>query len=782
MKKLNKILSVVLSLTLCAGLVAPALAVTYDIGNGDVHVEKDKDGVYSYQGKKAEAEISRDTDITVTGTSVHKAAEKDEDGNVVEPEVTGHTISVANGVTDTTITLKGVYIDVSATGINIAGKCAFNIQGESTDVTVELDGENTLRSAQSSSGLGVNQGASVTIRDGDEDGIGSLTAEGGLYGAGIGGGKTGDITIEGGNVTAKGGTYGTGIGGSNGGKVGNITITGDGTTVTARGSGSAAIGGGRNGGTVESITITGGSTVTATNPSQGAGIGGGFAGSAGDITISGEGTTVTATGGENAAGIGGGSFGSVGNIIIEGGSTVTATATGSGGAGIGSGRKGTAGDITIKGNGTTVTATGGAGAAGIGAGNGGGAFGAVRITGGDIVARSGYQASAIGNGDSGTGGTIAIQGVNSLIALGDYYFAVDTRSDTDGVEQTILNGRFLEEIGATDSNGLTKVEEIEFVIVNAQGETVKTFTLKPRVSTNMYDSFAVNLAEGGTYYVFPKSAESYGGSLTGYGTDGKQVACVIEENDMLNADLMQFPSFEVSYRFVSGTEGQELPESVTAIAPASESGKKVTMDQMNELISATQTYADVAARNGTWHFESWTGSKEAVDENGMLTDVELVGTWTFTPAPVTDPTVEIDGVDVPLAGLFTRADAIGYLWQQAGSPEWELSTFEDVPEDHQWAVAIGWAQDMGIALPDLDGNFRPDDLVERSVADIALKPEGELEQFLNRYAVYAGIELDEDELFIELAGAPDDVIMGEEAQVIFDDFFAKLETALAQAA
>ena len=135
-----------------------------------------------------------------------------------------------------------------------------------------------------------------------------------------------------------------------------------------------------------------------------------------------------------------------------------------------------------------------------------------------------------------------------------------------------------------------------------------------------------------------------------------------------------------------------------------------------------------------------------------------------------------------LASLFTRADAIGYLWEQSGSPEWELSDFEDVPEDHEWAVAIGWAQDMGIAVADTDGNFRPDDLVLRSVESLEISPEGELQEFLNRYAVFAGIELDEDELFIELDGAPDDVIMGEEAQVIFDDFFAKLEEALADLA
>lgn len=137
-------------------------------------------------------------------------------------------------------------------------------------------------------------------------------------------------------------------------------------------------------------------------------------------------------------------------------------------------------------------------------------------------------------------------------------------------------------------------------------------------------------------------------------------------------------------------------------------------------------------------------------------------------------TTTIEDEETPLAGLFTRGDAIGYLWEQSGSPEAELSDFEDVPEDHYWAVAIGWAQDMGIALPDEDGNFRPDDLVLRSSAG----PEGELQEFLNRYAVYAGIELDEGELFIELEGAADDIVMGEDAQIIFDEFFAKLDAAL----
>lgn len=147
-----------------------------------------------------------------------------------------------------------------------------------------------------------------------------------------------------------------------------------------------------------------------------------------------------------------------------------------------------------------------------------------------------------------------------------------------------------------------------------------------------------------------------------------------------------------------------------------------------------------------------------------------------------DGTTTIEDEAVPLAGLFTRADAVGYLWQQAGEPEAALSDFEDVPEDHMWAVAIGWAQDVGIAVADQEGNFRPDDLVLRWVEDHEAEPEGEFEEFLNRYAEYAGIELDADELFIELGGEPEDIVMGEDAQVIFDDFFAKLEEALEELA
>ena len=167
--------------------------------------------------------------------------------------------------------------------------------------------------------------------------MGTLTATGGSYGAGIGGrnddrngSSCGNITINGGSVKADGGEEAAGIGGGSFCSDGNITINGGNVTATG-GEESAGIGGGR-GGSGGKITINGG-TVTATGGPEGAGIGSGSHGSYDTITINGG--SVAATGGELAAGIGGGCGGSGGNITISGGS-VTATG-GNHGAGIGGG-------------------------------------------------------------------------------------------------------------------------------------------------------------------------------------------------------------------------------------------------------------------------------------------------------------------------------------------------------------------------------------------------------------------------------------------------------------
>ena len=247
------------------------------------------------------------------------------------------------------------------------GKAAVSTTGEG-NVSIELDGDSTLKSGFTHAGLEKNNGGSLTIAD--EDKNGKLTVEGGNYGAGIGGGYNGtgsDITISGGEIKATGGGNGAGIGGGWGGSGSDIAISGGEVNATG-GNYGAGIGGGW-GGSGSDLTISGGE-VNATGGYAGAGIGGGCNSAGSDIAISGG--EVNATGGQHGAGIGGGQNGSGNNIAISGGE-VKAT-SGENGAGIGGGCFGDGNNITVSGDaklkvqGGVEDNTDGAGA---GIGNGG---------------------------------------------------------------------------------------------------------------------------------------------------------------------------------------------------------------------------------------------------------------------------------------------------------------------------------------------------------------------------------------------------------------------------
>jgi hypothetical protein len=225
-------------------------------------------------------------------------------------------IFVSENLTGVNITLKDVNLQVTT-----SYSCAFEISNNST-VNLTLEGTNTLRSGQYKTGLEVAQGATLVFT---KESTGSLTATGGYDGAGIGGGYQGyggNLTINGGTVMANGGDYGAGIGGgAYGGSGGTITINGG--TVTASGGGfGAGIGGGYEGSGCN-IAINGG-TVIATAGYWAAGIGGGGTYANNDasaITVTITGGTITATGGDSGAGIGGGrGKNNQGAVTIIGGS------------------------------------------------------------------------------------------------------------------------------------------------------------------------------------------------------------------------------------------------------------------------------------------------------------------------------------------------------------------------------------------------------------------------------------------------------------------------------
>ena len=284
----KKIVSTLLALLLLASLPVSALAAEWDIGKGDITVNAESGGQTVRQGGGAAVP---DSAPVITGTS--------KENNV--------TINADSGQT-ANVTLSGVNIDVRD-----KGKAAVSTAGEG-NVSIELNGESTLRSDYEHAGLEKNNGGSLTIAD--EDKNGKLTARGGQQGAGIGGGSGKDgsnIFITGGGVNAIGGLAAAGIGGGLGGNGSNITISG-GKVGATNGLNGAGIGGGQHG-SGSHITISGGE-VNAIGGDWSAGIGGGQRGSGSHITISGG--EVNASGGKCGAGIGGGVYGKGEGITVSG--------------------------------------------------------------------------------------------------------------------------------------------------------------------------------------------------------------------------------------------------------------------------------------------------------------------------------------------------------------------------------------------------------------------------------------------------------------------------------
>ena len=191
-----------------AGIVVssgiPAYAERWDIAKGDITVEA---GGAGGTNKVTQGETTKeDTDTVITGES---------DKSTV-------TIDTSKG--DVDVTFDDLKIDVSGKAeVDGSGdspvresKAAVTVKGDH-DAAIELDGDNELKSGSGNAGLeknGDESSGKLTIKD-DKGKDGSLTAEGGEGGAGIGGGaeRTGsNITIRGGTIEAVGGAGAAGIG------------------------------------------------------------------------------------------------------------------------------------------------------------------------------------------------------------------------------------------------------------------------------------------------------------------------------------------------------------------------------------------------------------------------------------------------------------------------------------------------------------------------------------------------------------------------------------------
>lgn len=614
--------SLMLTLAMMPGLpfggdaVYAATNYSFNVNDGNVTIEDDgtSNVKVTQAGHDQTGIVPESSTITLTGTTT---------ANIVSV-TTKHSI---------TIILKNLSIDVHSD----SNKCAFSIAGTGTmtnrTINIKLVGTNVLSSGYYRAGLEKNgdQAASGSLVINDDeatDGIGKLTANGGLGG---GNSKSGEnITISGGSITANGG-YGAGIGGGSSGSGNNITISGG--SVTAESAGGAGIGGGGYGGTSGNITISGGSVMASTVPyktignlvcvasSTGAAIGGGRGGTASNIVISG-GTVIAKTI----------------RTATSGGQTHTAIKTG---AAIGGG--------AIDDN---NLASGGS----LSSGNNGHAW---------IIADSGNSEdinSALGEFNSGvifTGATGKVYGTPTIqtdeeVPSGSTLTVGNQKGITIGSGVTLTNNGTITNNGTVTNNGAFKSSSLitnagkytgKFTLLFGTGSTQEE-TLDPNGSNlNFADMSIVNNGTGlklasmnrGGYYLggWSDGTTTYGSTGTATLTNGKTLTAqwiyippiysvTLNGNDGAGTTLTTYTSgtgatlptdwTKDGYTFEGWYDNADLTGTAVTAITATDSGNKEYFAKWTknpDPVPATPTGVKAAASGKTSIKVSWNQADRA---------------------------------------------------------------------------------------------------------------------------------------------------------------------------
>ena len=220
---------------------------TFDISKGRVTVTSDENNPgmikVAYGSGQIIDNVDSNTVLTVTGST------------------TAYELHVN---TDIPVKIKAQDLTIDRSGTSFAYAMSIGGANDCSEVTLILEGTNTIKAGSEVSGICVVAGRTLII-----EGDGSLNAVGGNYGAGIGGERQktcGTVIINSGTVTATGSGGGAGIGGGGAyvtiGGGGSVIINGG--TVTANGNNSGSdIGSGFW--LTEGICIILGGSVTATN-------------------------------------------------------------------------------------------------------------------------------------------------------------------------------------------------------------------------------------------------------------------------------------------------------------------------------------------------------------------------------------------------------------------------------------------------------------------------------------------------------------------------------------
>ena len=348
-----RVLSTAALVAMVSSIATAAFAAEYNVKDGSVDI-------LAEGGKQYITQWQDESKGTFVQDENGKNIDHRQDDDIIlttKDKATGKTETAHNTVTidakegnTANVTLQDVHIEVNTTD---AKSGAIEIKGDG-DTNLELNGDNTVlvedewseEHAAIEKADKYGKEGTLTIKDDknddgsvkekDENGnavdgdTGKLLAGGCHQSAAIGGGGTSDtaytsnITITGGEITASGGSYGAGIGGGAYGAGTNIRIEGN-AHVTAFSDSGAAIGSGYQSAGNSDITITDHATVDAASE-NGCGIGQGLnASGKATITISGH-ASVNAETFSNHAAIGSGP--SSATVNIKDNAAVTAVGSG----------------------------------------------------------------------------------------------------------------------------------------------------------------------------------------------------------------------------------------------------------------------------------------------------------------------------------------------------------------------------------------------------------------------------------------------------------------------
>ena len=296
-----RVLSTAALVAMVSSIATAAFAAEYNVAEGSVEiVAKDGSQSITQWADKDKGTFVKDENGDINNRQDDDIILTTKNKDTGETETTSNTVTITAENKDDTanVTLKDVDIEVDTVK---AKSGAIEIKGDG-NTKLELNGDNTVlvKNNWSEEHAAIEKAdkygtGTLTIKDDlnddntpkdkDENGnaaggdTGKLVAGGYHDAAAIGGGGTYDtactsnITITGGKITANGGTYGAGIGGGYSGDASNIRIEGN-ADVTAFGDSGAAIGSSYQSRGNSDITITDHATVTAASL-DGCGIGSG---------------------------------------------------------------------------------------------------------------------------------------------------------------------------------------------------------------------------------------------------------------------------------------------------------------------------------------------------------------------------------------------------------------------------------------------------------------------------------------------------------------------------